>query len=237
MAAMDSRTQTHAEDHFYAMMGAISTEPAVLSSDVVSPCEAFMRLCEKKGDYSFVFSSAGRDTTQKWRPRECEDLPAVLNMTVSGMVSADGRTRQGRLRGRMEGGEVRVEDVVVVKRVDGIGEVQRGFVERWLVGSKPEGFYAGVELERAAFEALREMGFTGLEKWLATECGLFFPQWKVPDGMEVEFVVAVGLQWRLGSPGLARYRERPDNSDTMYVPGVCFGKIDAVDVPITSVCL
>jgi hypothetical protein len=44
-AAMDARTQSRADNHFYPMLGAISTEP-VKSYGLLRPCQAFMGLCE-----------------------------------------------------------------------------------------------------------------------------------------------------------------------------------------------
>ncbi len=49
MAKMDMRTQLRAEDHFFAMIGAVSTAPAS-TSGTEDPCESFMSLCERKGD-------------------------------------------------------------------------------------------------------------------------------------------------------------------------------------------
>lgn len=60
MSNMDRRVQGRAEDHFYAMIGAISAERASAMVGV-PPCEAFMRVCEKKGDFSFTYSAAKRE--------------------------------------------------------------------------------------------------------------------------------------------------------------------------------
>ncbi|KAK4113568.1 hypothetical protein N656DRAFT_844475 [Canariomyces notabilis] len=85
MSIMDVRTQTWPNDHFYAMMGAISTEPA-RAVERKSPCEAFMALCERKGDYSFVFSSAGRDERagMRWRPKEEDELKPIIKLSSWG---------------------------------------------------------------------------------------------------------------------------------------------------------
>lgn len=233
MAAMDTRTQTWSEDHFYAMMGAISTEPA-RGVEVRSPAEAFMALCERRGDYSFVFSSDARDekSGRRWRPRDDGALPAVLRLTVTG-PGVDGRVSNVALRGWVEGGVLKLEGVVVLKPGK-VGDDGRGFIARWLEGSKPGGAYEGLELEEAAFEALRELGFSGSGAWLETEPGLFFPQWwRFPENVQIEVVVAVGIQWRLGSPGLARYRASP-REDVMYVPGVFFGKVGVGNEHVTA---
>ena len=78
MSNMDRRTQRRPEDHFYAMIGAISTARANSVSSL-DPHEAFMALCERKCDYSFIYSAAKRDSTppKRWRP-VAGDLPAIL---------------------------------------------------------------------------------------------------------------------------------------------------------------
>ncbi|KAK1751489.1 hypothetical protein QBC47DRAFT_434633 [Echria macrotheca] len=215
MAIMDERTQTRVEDHFYAMMGAISTEPAAsVVREAKSPCEAFMALCEKKGDYSFVFSSVGRDAREgrRWRPVEDERLPAILRLS----------SRGSGLRGRADGDKVVVEDVVVF-RPGPISDDSRGFVARWLEGYKPARSYADLELEHAAFEALCEMGFTGSSECVETNDGLFFPQTRLGDASELEIIVAVGIEWRLGSPALGRYQKDDSAGGVLYTPGVFFG--------------
>lgn len=78
MSNMDKRTSSRPDDHFYAMMGAISTALTDFSG-TIEPCEAFMALCESKGDYSFIYSAAKRDPAfmRRWRP-VAGDLPSIL---------------------------------------------------------------------------------------------------------------------------------------------------------------
>ncbi|KAK5655649.1 hypothetical protein OQA88_5581 [Cercophora sp. LCS_1] len=138
-------------------------------------------------------------------------------MTVSGPGSVDGRVGIARLRGHGEGEMVWLENVVLVKPAPVLDDVM-GHIESFLARSKPERYQVGMESEKAAFESLREMGFTGSEKWVAMEAGLFFPQWELPERVEVEFIIAVDIHWRLGSPGLARYWEKTGGAAS-YVPG------------------
>lgn len=82
MAMMDRRMQHHPEDHFFAMIGALSQ---IRASEVgtQNPCESFMTLCELKGDYSFIFSDVPRETVAGWRWRPTADpshqLPVILS--------------------------------------------------------------------------------------------------------------------------------------------------------------
>ncbi|KAK0705682.1 hypothetical protein B0H67DRAFT_594739 [Lasiosphaeris hirsuta] len=211
MAMMDERTQTVPEDHFYAMMGAISTEPA-RAVEGVSPCEAFMRLCERKGDYSFLFSSEGREEREemRWRPRE-------------GGLKPGGEVKRGCL----------VLENVVMLQLASPGEDVMAFIERWLAGFKPYGSWPHLEPEQAAFEALRALGFSGSSEYLGAECGLVFPHDPVPrSAKNVEILVAVEIMWTLGAPALVRYRDNAGSGVLSYVPGVFFGKIqNGIRVP------
>ena len=84
MSAKD-RLSERPDDHFYAMVGAISDTPDddldVDDRDVASvhAAEYFMRVCEAKGDFSSIHSSAPRsgDPGRGWRPA-AGPLPAVL---------------------------------------------------------------------------------------------------------------------------------------------------------------
>ncbi len=231
MSIMDGRTQTWPDDHFYAMIGAISTEPAAAVGRL-SPCEAFMSLCERKGDYSFIFSSAPRDTRpgRRWRPLDAPDLPAILKLSGTG----------SGLRGRLENGVLILEDVLVMKQAP-VSLAGKAFIAQWLAA--PGGFNLSehgpdLELEEMAFQALKDLGFSGSSKYLTTGSGLFFPQVRIPPCSlaGVELLVAAGIPWRLGAPALARCSESPGDETVLYVPGVFFGNIfTSVHRPITVI--
>ena len=214
MSIMDGRTQTFPDDHFYAMMGAISTEPA-RPAGLLSPCEAFMSLCELKGDYSFIFSSDPRDARpgRRWRPRDGPELPAILRFPSAG----------SGLRGRVEHDRLFLENVVVMKPGPTSPAVKAS-IAQWLATFEWEARDASLNAEELAFRALQEFGFSGSSECLATVSGLFFPQAQLPSLFQAEILVAVGIQWRLGSPALARYREGPDCGTVLYTPGVFLGR-------------
>lgn len=141
MSIMDERTQTFPDDHFYAMIGDISTKPA-RPVNLRSPCEAFMSLCERKGDYSFIFSSSPRDlrTGRRWRPQGGPDLPAILRFPSTGSGS----------RGRVEHDCLFLENVVAVKRGPALSDA-RASIAQWLATFEWEGCDANLNLEELAF--------------------------------------------------------------------------------------
>lgn len=214
MSMMDERTQTFPDDHFYAMIGAISTEPA-RPVNLLSPCEAFMSLCERKGDYSFIFSSNPRDPRpgRRWRPQGGPDLPAILRFPSTG----------SGLRGRVEQDCLFLENVVAMKPGPASPDA-RASIAHWLATFEWEGCDANLSLEELAFRTLQDFGFSGSPVCLETDFGLFFPQVQLPLSAQIGILVAVGIQWRLGSPALARYQESLNNETVFYVPGVFLGK-------------
>ncbi|KAK4042288.1 hypothetical protein C8A01DRAFT_14091 [Parachaetomium inaequale] len=231
MAIMDRRTQTRPEDHFYAMIGALSAEPAGMKplqqQQLASPCEAFMALCEREGDYSFIFASVKRDMTMPgrwWRPVAGPELPAIIRLSS-----------WGGLRGRFEDGCLTLEDVVVLRPAPALPHLAV-FIEEFVVGFRPDGAYAGLEPGEAAFKVLQELGFSGTSEYVATEYGLFFPWERLPRRDGVEILVAVGLRWSLGAAAIARYAKSSESDDVVscYEPGVFFGTmVDLVGSPVT----
>ncbi|KAK3361971.1 hypothetical protein B0T24DRAFT_640517 [Lasiosphaeria ovina] len=199
MTIMDGRTQTQPEDHFYAMIGAISMEPTIAVEEI-GPCEAFMRLCERKGDYSFLFCKEDRDEGmgRRWRPVECELRPLIR-----------WHSWGGGLRGMADGERVVLEGIVVLE-LGKLGERARTFIEEWLLAFERMnyGSWPNLETERAAYEALRVLGFSGNEEYLATECGLVFPQNPAPQSAQVKVIeskiVPVSQSHRLLTPGSPR---------------------------------
>jgi len=219
MTAMDERTQTRPDDRFYAMMGAISTEPAEAVKGV-GPCEAFMRLCERTGDYSFLFCKEDRDERMRtrWRP-----IQGMLNPVISWHCSGP------RLRGRLERGEeaVTLQGVAVLKLGE-LGEKARDFLIEWLAGFERLGYgsWPTLEPERAVYEALRQMKFSGSAQYLTTEYGLVFSQNPVPpQAAQVNVIIAAEIRWTLGAPSLIQFRDSASADKYKYEAGVFFGQV------------
>lgn len=80
LATTHARVSEQPDDLIYAMLGAISSAPFdPRSGQSVAPAEHFMRLCEAKGDFSFIYTSGPRSTEpgRHWRPN-AESLRAVF---------------------------------------------------------------------------------------------------------------------------------------------------------------
>ena len=211
MGNMDRRTASRGEDRFYAMMGAVSRDRPG-NAEGRGAGEVFMGVCERKGDWSFVYSDAKREEGEwrRWRPSAEGEMRAVLPWYCFG---------EGQ-RGHFgeEGGFWL--DGMAVLGVEEIEEGSRARVEGWLGNS---GFFAdGIEgtASERAFTALGVMGFRGSERCFETKSGFFFPCEHVPAEVGLEILVTTGVKWSFGAPGFARFKQRDAE---FYVPGAFFG--------------
>ncbi|EJT82273.1 hypothetical protein GGTG_02247 [Gaeumannomyces tritici R3-111a-1] len=213
MAIMDRRRQLRPEDHFYAMVGAVSRLPASSAGAGAGAdaCEAFMRVCERKGDYSFVFSAAPRcaEPRRRWRPR-VGDLPAVLQLPCCGR-GQPGVVREGRL----------VLSQVVALELGPLGEKARGFVSSWLKSQRVWNIDHAADLPGGVLTALRLYGFQGEGVVLESREGFFFATHTIQTPRLL--LVSASLPWIFGAPGLVL---ASDGTSTLYTAGVFVGLVN-----------
>jgi hypothetical protein len=222
MSNMDRRaesTKERPEDHFYAMIGAIIVDRGS-SSGFADPCQAFMELCERKGDYSFIYSAAKRDSapSRRWRP-ESGDLPSILPLHCWGSGQP----------GHEDAGSFYLDRMMVLEKspIDKQGE---DFVDQWLVSSRNRAAGSQIPLHQSAYTAIQAIGFRGSSSCLHTTKGFFFPFESISPDQVTSVLVATEVRWSLGAPGLARY---PAGDVDCYTSGVFFGCVD--NVATTSV--
>lgn len=222
MTIMEKRTQERADDHFYAMIGAITSEPASAAGGL-SACEAFMSLCEKKGDFSFIYSAAPREETRPWRPASDNHggLPVVFARHNWGQTQP----------GHFADGKLFLDNMMRLRRGALNGEA-RDFIKGWIKWSGVEGDDA--PLAAVVAELLFEYDFKGSGTAIAVEHGLFYPWKQLSGDGDVSFVaVSGGVRWNIGAPALARY----DDGKVEYVPGVFVGPFDTILPEATSICV
>ncbi|KAI1170250.1 hypothetical protein F4777DRAFT_592080 [Nemania sp. FL0916] len=210
MSQMDRRCQHFSQDHFYAMMGAMSTVCCNMV-ETLDPCEAFMSACEEKGDYSFIYSTAKRDSspTRRWRPASAGRLAPVITWHCFG----DGQP------GHKDKGSVYLDQVVLLKG-GALGVKSAEFIKAWLASSKME-LPESLGLDVIVSAALEIMGFKGSSQGISTTHGFFFPMESLRSGEDSSIIIATNVQWAFGSPGLLQYR----GGEKIYIPGVFFGRI------------
>lgn len=194
MSSLDRRVALEPDDHFNAMIDALTSTPPSESDLALSAPEYFMRVCEAKNDFSFIYSSAPRSHVpgRSWRP-EPGPMPTLLPWHSWG----DG-----------QGGELHATHL----ELHGMCPMARGplsaaavrFVKEWLEseGAAP----AEAPAVERTLERLRQAGFTGCAEPIELEQGYFFPQRALEAGESVEVFIAAGIRWVHGSPGLLTVR-------------------------------
>ena len=193
MSAMHRRVVERSEDHFYAMTGAITTSPSLDSQgdEPLHPSEYFTRVCEKKGDYSFIYSIAPRSEIpgRHWRPVEGTFPPVLPGLLVSG----------DRQRGSTELTHLQLENVSRLApgsiTEDGL-KATRWYVQRDCNGLSPD------DLASAILERIRKKGFSGCGEHLELENGFFFPQSKIAESDDIFVAISLDVQGTNAGPAL-----------------------------------
>jgi hypothetical protein len=213
MANMDKRVQMRPEDHFYAMIGAVTTKPmSELGQRKAS--EAFMVACEAKADYSFIYSAAPRSTVlgRKWRPEAGENIPAILPWICSG----EGQP------GHLDGETLVLEKMIILQPMP-LESAGISFLNQWLnaIGHTTD-TKTGAELADASLRYLISIQFQSCGQCIFFSCGLFFPYEHVPQEQICSFYVSTTVFWPFGAPGIAQYTV--PNGGSRYAPGVFVGE-------------
>lgn len=191
MTAMNRRYSERADDYFNAMIGAITATPAESAPDLQLPAvERFMRACEAKGDYSFIYCVAPRSTApgRGWRPL-AGHIPAVLSWHTYG----DGQS------GELFPTHLQLNNMC--RMIPGALDADAAeLVQWWLQAggiSAPSNDIAAAVLQR-----LRMIGFSGCGEHLEMVSGYFFPQSPLANSISSQVVVPAGVRWVRAGPGL-----------------------------------
>ncbi len=200
MSAIGKRTSERPEDYFYAMLGSISSAPPFADQDAaVSPAEHFLRLCEAKGDFSFIYCRAARSTApgRGWCPGAGDFSPVVGGLNIFGKGEA----------GTVYPGHIQLDEMHFPLR----GAISAQGLKLASIFSG----LAGAELAPASVASgvlrkLLALGFTGCGEYLEFETGFFFPQNASSCSDDVSVAVSCGINWVRGGPGIVL---RPNGSD------------------------
>jgi hypothetical protein len=200
MSVMDQRISERADDHFYAMIGSITTTTEQVEGDEkLDPSEYFMRVCERKRDFSFLYGAGPRDETagRRWRPIEGR-FPALLPDLITLGSTEVGREELTHLQldnmYRLVPGPV---------SSDGL-KAARWFIEEKSDTSSPD------DVATQILERLRILGFSGCGAYLEFETGFFFPQSDPLQSDDMFAVVSHEIHWVTGGPGLLLRANKSD---------------------------
>lgn len=213
MSVMGQRISERADDHFYSMIGAITTTTEQVDGDEkLDPSEYFMRVCERKGDFSFLYATAPRNKTvgRQWRPLEGR-FPALLpDLITLGSTEAGSKELTHLQLNNM----YRLVPGSVTS--DGLKAV------RWFIEDKSDTSSTD-DVVTQILERLRILGFSGCGEYLEFETGFFFPQSAPIKSNEFFAVISHDIHWVTGGPGLLLRENSSDISD-FYDVGVFVGR-------------
>ena len=192
MSAMFPRALGRVGDIFYAMVGAITTQPlAVKDDNALPPPEYFMRVCEAKGDYSFIYCVASRSEIpgKQWRPIAGQIPPVLSGLLVfgSGLNGCPMPTHlQLKNMCKLVPGAINAASTTAIM----------AFLNSASMSLSPE------DMAAAILENLRKIGFSGCGDYLEFEDGFFFPQSTFTRTDDIFVVTSEDVQWTNGGPGL-----------------------------------
>ena len=173
-----------------------------------------MRLCEKSGDYSFIYSNSPRDNTEgrRWRPVAGKQLPPLMTVHVFGESQP----------GHRDPDSIFFLDNIATFNVEESEDerVGMGFLNQWY--ARDSSWRRKHEkLSESIFLILEELGFKGSPYYLAARSGCFYPAWGLDcDIKKTELLLSTTLRWSCGAPGLAK---TTDGGRINYTPGIFVG--------------
>ena len=215
LSNMERRVTDTEENRWYSMMCVLTQEPSRWLSDMKFEhlSVTFMALCESMNDFSYIYSSADRDTNnlkRRWSPKP-GPLPSIFAFHSFGEPQ----------KGRIEPEGLLLDKVLSFCPSDTLSEAARNLIIQWLVrpdfARDPE-----VVLAIKLLAALKDAGFKGVGGPLITEKGIFLPQQSLDRAGEVQVLASGTIRWVFGAPALAMLTKE---SDITYVPGIFVGVI------------
>jgi hypothetical protein len=219
ISKINRREIARPENNLYAIIGGLSQEMQDREShmgivDLRRLAEMLIDICERNGDYSFIYTANPRSIEKGWYP-----TPEPFRAIVSWHSAGYGQS------GHTDDAGFWLHGMVSPTILYFVSSTARRHTYEWLYECRvrindPN---SNEGLARASLHVLRQMGFTGSEKYIQTIDGFFFPQTAIADGEKVELLIATQLFWTFGSPGLARM---PSPRSSTYTPGVFVGRFD-----------
>lgn len=236
--SMRSYDPNFPQNRLLACLGALTVEaswgpPSTTLAELV---EKFMRICESKVDYSFIYTSDERSDVPgiHWRPAAEQEGGANLRPIVSWDISGS-QTGHRDAQGRSW-----LDNMIRLYPSSGdqvSGEGVR-FIKDFLYGiSTPGretiGFYnrddERGDLLDAVLDCLAFIGFKGYPIPTICEHGLFFGQLD-SYGKQAELYISGDMQWVFGRPGLCRWfvdegEGGKEDAEWRYCAGVYAGLV------------
>ncbi|MGZ4956163.1 MAG: HET domain-containing protein [Methylobacter sp.] len=222
ISEMQHRGLVREGDRIYAMIATITTDLPSDSLDDISlhPSEYFMRVCEAKGDYSFIYCIAPRSSMpgRGWRP-VADQIPPVLSGLLTSGSGLSGSLKSTHLQMdnmcRMNIGTVNSNGISAIKH----------FLQSEITDLSP------ADIAGAILEQLRQKGFSGCGDHLKLENGYFFPQSSLTHSDDIFVATSHDVLWQDGGPGVLLRSNGTDINQFCDV-GVFIGRFPKVSESI-----
>ncbi|KAM5515414.1 hypothetical protein FOXYSP1_06381 [Fusarium oxysporum f. sp. phaseoli] len=219
LSNLDRRYCQDSMDFFYSLIGSITSEiiarPASLT--IAEVCETFIHICEKKNDFSFIYTSAPRNN----RPggRRCYPIAGPIHSILPWHSWGE------RQRGKLDQSGLSLEAMISLEPSTTLGSAGKTFILQWqttIPARLPDQLDGDSDLCIAirTFAILQLMLFGGSVTHVLTSHGIFFPEEPVEGISKV--LVSTDIVWTFGAPGLVKaYSE----NEVRYMPGVFVGQL------------
>lgn len=176
----------------YAMLGCIADDQRSPDRRAAIPAiELFMQICEAKGDFSFIYTTAprGKEKNKNWRP-DAELLKPVLPWLY---CWGEGQA------GTLHADYLELKNVCLYEPAPISGESLKTLMGV-MSNHQPvtEDSY-GIPY---IWQQLNKIGFEGCGQYLELEHGYFFTIDHLPVTDNLMAVVATGVCWTFGAPGI-----------------------------------
>ncbi|MGJ8651598.1 MAG: HET domain-containing protein [Opitutaceae bacterium] len=190
LSCIDDRVATSPEDLSY-LIGAINDT----SAPIADPSNDYsfnylMQVCEMKGDYSFIYTTACRssESGRQWRPAKDERLKPIFTMHSWGMQS-----------GAVHPTHITLNNMSNLQ-LGPLNPKAEVFLQNRLYSPKD-----AIERERwpkIIYSRLAIAKFSGCGDFLETEHGYFFTYLPIEKHDEIVIAISTEIQSAIGSPGL-----------------------------------
>ena len=227
-SSMASKRNADPANYFYAILGALTQSPQEL---IWNPdqnlAEKVMAICERKNDFSFIYTAAARDndSRRRWRPQAAPlpadgaTVPAVLRPIFA--WPCYGRSQ----RGHYTDDGLWLHGMTTMQLAPSVRDAGRKFISSRL--HRPELQHVDdAVLGSTVFAAIRSLGFEGKVAPIIVTEGLVFGLETVRRDDIVRVLVANQIRWPMGSPGLVHISDRDGKQ---YMPCVYIGLAESAE--------